>query len=411
MIAKYLPDGDIKFFDLRKLTPTECFRLMGVRQKFIDKLIFDGSPLSKSACYKLAGNSIVVDVLFYIYKNIWFFDEKQYVNREPSMFPEYERKWNIEVPSKVKVVTTFSGYDAQCLGMEMLKEWTGKNGKHFDYDLLAWSEFDPDSKTPLERQPAVIAHNLLFPQWSDRNLGDMAKADFSKFADSGVDLLTYSSPCQSISLAGKRAGMSKGSGTRSSMLWYTENAIRQMRPKFLLQENVAAILNKTNKADFDEWCKVVEDCGYTNYYKLLNARDYGVPQNRLRMFMLSVRNDLNLPAYTFPNPFPLDKAIKDIVQTNVDGSFFLKDENVVNFLYKNEHNDLEYRVCPTQLAERIKAHCIEKKTLEKKKEEVSENSAEYQLLQKNMNSNAEEKEEILAEARELLKEPLYIRAK
>ena len=107
------------------------------------------------------------------------------------MFTEYDKPWEVAVPDKVKVVTTFSGYDSQCLGMEMLKEWAEKNGKHFDYELLAWSEFDPESTKPIDEQPAVVAHNLLFPQWKSRNLGDITKADFSKFADAGVDLLTY----------------------------------------------------------------------------------------------------------------------------------------------------------------------------------------------------------------------------
>ena len=147
--------------------------------------------------------------------------------------------------------------------------------------------------------------------------------------------------------------MAKGSGTRSSMLFYTEKAIRQMCPKFLLQENVAAILFNTNKADFDEWCAIVRDCGYDNYIQLLNAKDYGVPQNRSRMFMLSVRKDLGLPPYSFPKPFPLDKSIADVVQTYVDGSFFLKDDKVVKFLYNNEHDNYDYRICTTQLAERI----------------------------------------------------------
>lgn len=96
-------------------------------------------------------------------------------------------KYNKENP--LRVVTLCSGYDSQCLALERLKQ----NFPQFDYELVAWSEFDPESKAPLKRQPAVIAHNALFPQWKDRNLGDMTKIDWAKVDD--FDLLFYSTPC------------------------------------------------------------------------------------------------------------------------------------------------------------------------------------------------------------------------
>lgn len=91
--------------------------------------------------------------------------------------------------NKLRVVTLCSGYDSQCLALNRLKE----HYPDFDYELIAWAEFDPESKSPLEKQPAVIAHNALFPQWEDRNLGDMTKIDWKKVED--FDLLFYSTPC------------------------------------------------------------------------------------------------------------------------------------------------------------------------------------------------------------------------
>ena len=162
-----------------------------------------------------------------------------------------------------------------------------------------------------------------------------------------IDLLTYSTPCTDISQAGKRAGIAKDSGTRSAVLWYTEEAIRHLRPRILLQENVAALVNQQNSADFKEWRHTVERLGYRSYWAVLNARDYGilealgpVPQNRERLFMVSVREDLCPGApYPFPNPMPLTRTIADVLDEDVSENFFLKPESVVSFLTRNESGD------------------------------------------------------------------------
>ena len=312
----------------------------------------EDSPLSRSACYKLAGNSIVCDVLFYIYKNIWMYDHSDI--QSFGLFEDRE-EWNVPLPKNINVVTLCSGYDSQMIAMDMFHTFCKKQGLDFTYDLKAWSEFDPESKKPLDEQPAVKAHNVLFPQWKDRNVGDMTKADWSFLADVDIDLLTYSTPCQSISIAGKRAGIKKGSGTRSAVLWSTEKAIDVMRPKFLLQENVAALVDKTNFPDFVEWYHTVEKYGYKNYYAVLNAKNYGVPQNRARVYMVSVRKDVCGGAYHFPKPFKLQKHIADILQSEVSDNFFLKPESVINFLLHNQKEKAEYRVVPAWLEEMIKS--------------------------------------------------------
>lgn len=186
MIAKIYPDGHpdllgkkdpthpVRYFDIRKLTPTECFRLMGVSDNDIEKIKQSG--LSKSACYKLAGNSIVVDCLYYIYRNIWLTeDEQPQTGDVMSLFDE--PIFRAPLPKTINMVTLCSGYDSQCLAMERLISDAKQKGYEVSFDLKAWSEFDPESRSALEKQPAVVAHNSLFPQFADRNVGDMTKAD------------------------------------------------------------------------------------------------------------------------------------------------------------------------------------------------------------------------------------------
>lgn len=110
----------------------------------------------------------------------------------------------------LRVFTLCSGYDSQCLALKYLKD----NHPDFEFDLVGWSEIEPS---------AIMAHNLLFPEYRDRNYGDMSRIDWTKVPD--FDFLTYSTPCQSVSNAGLRKGIAEGSGTRSSLLWFTRNAI------------------------------------------------------------------------------------------------------------------------------------------------------------------------------------------
>lgn len=335
MIAKIYPNGHpdvadreqpVRYFDIRKLTEAECLKLMGVASKDISTLV-DNPMLSKSAVYKLAGNSIVVDCMYYIFKQVYGLGDA-----EPSNDLFAEPIFKADLPKTIRMVTLCSGYDSQLLAMDRFASEVGCKT-----DLVYWSEFDPESKKAINEQPAVVAHNSLFPQYRERNLGDMTKIDWDKVDVGGeIDWLFCSSPCQSISQSGKREGMKRGSGTRSAILWYTEAAIRKLRPKFFLQENVRAMVNKVNMPDFQEWQKVVEDCGYNNYWMVMNAKDYGIPQNRERVFMLSVRKNLNLPTFVFPKPFPLTCEVADYLQDEADECYYLQPEAVIKFLQFNE---------------------------------------------------------------------------
>lgn len=227
----------------------------------------------------------------------------------------------------LRVVTLCSGYDSQCLALERLKE----HYPEFDYELIAWAEFDPESKSPLEKQPAVIAHNILFPQWEGRNLGDMTKINWEQVPD--FDLLFYSTPCQSISSAGLQHGFEEGSGTRSSIIWNVRDAVKTKKPKFLCLENVKAMISGKFVGMFNLWQRELEKLGYAQFAEILNSKDYGIAQNRERIFLVSIRiDDANdMPRFHFPKPFQLEKRLKDVLEENVDEKFYLSDERVADF--------------------------------------------------------------------------------
>lgn len=150
----------------------------------------------------------------------------------------------------------------------------------------------------------------------------MSKIEWDGVED--FDLLTYSTPCQSVSTAGKRKGIAEGSGTRSSLLWYTRNAIIAKKPKYLLMENVKGLVSEKFRPYFFAWLKELESYGYTSCYRVLNAKDYGVPQNRERIFVISIRRDgeENIH-YNFPKAEKLTLRIADILQDSEDKTLYI----------------------------------------------------------------------------------------
>lgn len=138
-------------------------------------------------------------------------------------------------------------------------------------------------------------------------------------------ILTYSFPCQDLSVAGKMRGMDKGSGTRSGMLWEVERLLGEMDelPQVLLMENVPQVMQKKNMHNFLAWQQFLESKGYKNYAQILNAKDYGVAQNRQRAFMVSILGDYS---YEFPDPIPLTKTMADYLEPEVDESYYVDSE-------------------------------------------------------------------------------------
>lgn len=209
----------------------------------------------------------------------------------------------------IKVLELFAGYGSQALALENL-------GIEFTSDI---SEID---------KYAIEAYNQIHGQ--TKNYGDVCninEAELPKY-----DLITYSSPCQDFSVAGKMKGGQKGSGTRSSLLWECERIIRAVKPKYLLMENVKNLVGKKFKPEFDNWLKTLDGLGYNNYWKVLNAKDYGVPQNRERVFVVSIRKDVDTHGYTFPEPFKLNRCLKDVLEKEVDEKYYLKQDLVETFI-------------------------------------------------------------------------------
>lgn len=226
----------------------------------------------------------------------------------------------------LRVFTAFAGYDSQCLALDRVKA----NHPDFDYVLVGWSEFDPESKAPIESQPAVIAHKALFPDSADRNYGDISKIDWNKVPD--FDFLFYSSPCQSVSQAGLQHGFAEGSGTRSSLIWNVRDAVIAKKPKYLMLENVKAMVSDKFVGMFNLWQRELEKQGYANFAQVLNAKHYGIPQNRERIFLCSIRRDGDEePRYDFPKPFPLKKHLIDVLEDEVDERYFISDKMLSYF--------------------------------------------------------------------------------
>lgn len=161
------------------------------------------------------------------------------------------------------------------------------------------------------------------------NLGDIRKIE--ELPD--ADLWTYSFPCQDISVAGKGAGIKEG--TRSGLLFEVERLLRVASekgtlPKYLLLENVKNLVSKKFKADFDKWLDFLAELGYTNYWKVLNAKDYGIPQNRERVFCVSIRGEHE--PFVFPKPKELTIRLRDMIDEAVDERFYLKESTIRSIL-------------------------------------------------------------------------------
>lgn len=167
----------------------------------------------------------------------------------------------------VRVFTAFSGYDSQCMSLERLG---------VEYELVGWSEID---------KSAIKAHNAIYPEWSERNYGDISKIEWDRVPD--FDIFTYSFPCQDISVSGLQRGFREGSGTRSSLLWECRRAIGEKRPEWLIMENVKNLVSKKNMPLFREWLRYLEGEGYKNYVKVIDGSEMGVPQHRERVFCVS----------------------------------------------------------------------------------------------------------------------------
>lgn len=142
--------------------------------------------------------------------------------------------------------------------------------------------------------------------------------------DIEVDLIMHGSPCQDFSLAGKQAGGDEGSGTRSSLMYETIRIVEKLKPKYVIWENVKNLLSKKHIHNFEAYLEAMKQLGYSNYYQFLNAKDYGVPQNRERVFTVSIREDVDT-GFSFPVKQDLKLRLKDILEDTVDEKYYLSE--------------------------------------------------------------------------------------
>jgi DNA (cytosine-5)-methyltransferase 1 len=142
-----------------------------------------------------------------------------------------------------------------------------------------------------------------------------------------VDLIMHGSPCQDFSLSGKGAGGDKGSGTRSSLMYETIRIVEKLKPKYVIWENVKNLLSQRHIHNFNAYIDKMKQLGYTSYYQLLNAKNYGIPQNRERVFTISIRNDID-KVFIFPEKQPLKLKLKDLLENNVDEKYYLSEKMI-----------------------------------------------------------------------------------
>ena len=256
--------------------------------------------------------------------------------------------------NKLRVFEAFAGYGSQSMSLRDIG---------VDHEVIGISEIEPDAiiaygsirynidnlhtdKTHDEMRAELIAKNVgkdfktgksKIPRMKKAKLEMLYKFDkaINNFGDISIinpsdlpdfDYFTYSFPCTDISVAGKQEGIVKG-GTRSGLLYECEKIIEAKRPKYLLMENVKNLVGKQFINQFKEWCDYLESLGYTNYhndYKCLNAKDFGIAQNRERIFMVSILGEHK--TYEFPKGFKLEKRLKDFLDTDIEDKYYLSDE-------------------------------------------------------------------------------------
>lgn len=218
---------------------------------------------------------------------------------------------------KMKVFAAFAGYGSQELALKRY---------NIPFEHVGISEID---------KYAIQGHEVLHGKV--KNYGDVSKIDVEELPN--MDLFTYSFPCQDISNAGKQRGFEKDSGTRSSLLWECERIIEAKKPMFLMMENVKNLVGKNNKPHFDKWLEVLESFGYNNYWKVINAKWCGVPQNRERVFCVSIRKDADNGLFNFYKDFDNGIRLKDILENEVDEKYYLSEEKTKGLIERIKEKD------------------------------------------------------------------------
>jgi len=209
----------------------------------------------------------------------------------------------------LKVLSLFSGIGAFEKALDKLG---------VPYELVAYCEID---------KYASKSYAAIHGVDESMNLGDITKVD-EKALPKDIDLITYGFPCQDISLAGKQKGLfnEDGTQTRSGLFFEALRIIEATKPKVAIAENVKNLTSKRFTEQFRTVLDSLEDAGYANYYQVLNAKDFGIPQNRERVFIVSIRKDIDTGFFQFPVGFPLKLRLKDMLEDGVDEKYFVSDK-------------------------------------------------------------------------------------
>lgn len=287
---------------------------------------------------------------------------------------DFTAKEKLKIDKPIRLIELFSGYGSQALALRYLgipfenwkiSEWAIKSIQAYkdlhnasdnnDYsadktieEIRTWlcGRISADYNTPLtseqikrrsEKELRTIYNNMQATNniGSITNIvgGDLQIVDTDKYEY----IMTYSFPCQDLSSAGKGAGMEKGSGTRSGLLWEVERLLKETKelPQVLLMENVPEVIGSKNIKHFAKWVEFLDNIGYHSKWGLLNAKDFGIAQNRNRCFMVSVLGDYY---YDMPTGFKLEHVLKDFLDKEVDESYYLKDGTIRSLnLHKERH--------------------------------------------------------------------------
>ena len=173
--------------------------------------------------------------------------------------------------------------------------------------------------------------------------------------DINIDLIMHGSPCQDFSASGLQMGGDEGSGTRSSLMYESIRIINKLKPKYVVWENVKNLLSKKHKHNFDNYINKLDELGYNSYYQVLNAKDYGIPQNRERVYTISIRKDINNDNFKFPEKEELKLRLKDILEDEVDKKYYLNDKQLLaikNSTYMSTQRRIQEKDCCDTLCAR-----------------------------------------------------------
>ena len=300
-------------------------------------------------------------------------------NQLAYLYPKYK------IDKKIRLIEFFGGYGTFSFALKYLGadyesyklcEWAVKSIKAYhnahhkddntDYskdltkeeiiDYLANKGIssnynEPMSKEQVERLSEVNLRNIYNDIKATNNLVNIQQVKGSDLEIVDKDkyeyVLTYSYPCQDLSLSGERKGMSDTS-TRSGMLWEVERILDELHesnslPQVLIMENVQQVHDSTNREDFNRWLVRLEDLGYKNYYRDLQATDFNIPQLRTRCFMISILGDYS---YTFPHPITNEKDlnVKSLLEKEVEDKYYLS-EQFLEWSKKTTYHQSSYDFC------------------------------------------------------------------